>query len=142
MQTNSLTNQKFAALANGLPVPLTITFEGTGAGTAWISGNMIFVNVTTVLEHTKYINLTTPIAFNVVNFWSIKGNGTASGTLTLLNTVGAISDAIVLTTADKTIDRATTIDNDYSSFNEDDDDLRVEVGTAAYLGLMVIEIDK
>jgi len=142
MEYNPLTNQKFAAIGNGLPVPLTVTFEGTGAATAWISGNLIIVDVTTVAQASKYINLSTPIAFTVINFWSIKGNATASVTLQLKNTTTAISDAVAVTTADKTIDRAAEISDAAHTFDAGDNDLRIAVGTDAYLGKIVIEIDR
>jgi len=142
MKSNSLTNQYFAALANGLPVPLDITFSGDGVGTAWITGNYIIINVTTAAQLGKTLTLTTPIDFDFVNMWSIKGNGTGSVVLTAKNTAGLITDAISLTTADKSIDKATDIIDLYRSFTAGDDDLVILVATAAFLGKIIIEIDK
>jgi len=142
MKYNSMSNQAFAALGKGLPVPLTVTFEGTGAGTAWISGNLIIIDITTVAQLGKYFDLSTPIDFDFLNMWSIHGDGTANVTLTAKNSTASITDAVAVTTADKTIDRITTVDDDYIAFVAGDDDLRIAVGTAAFLGIIVIEIDK
>jgi len=142
MKSNSLTNQDFAALANGLPVPLDITFSSTGAGTAWISGNYIIIDITTAIALDTTITLTTPIDFDFVNMWSIKGNAQAGVVLTAKNASGLITDAISLTTADKTIDKATDIIDLYRSFTTGDDDLVFLSATAAFLGRIVVEIDK
>jgi len=142
MKNNDFEDGSVQGLKHERSIFLTVSFEGTGAGTAWISGNYIIIDITTVAQHTKYINLSTPIDFDVLNFWSIHGNGTANATLQLLNTATAISDAVAVTTADKSIDRCAEISDAAASFAVGENDLRIEVGTAAFLGKIVIEIDR
>jgi len=137
---NPLTNQDFAALANGLPVELTATPEGTGSATAWISGNYLFV-LCVDCQHVKYVNVTTPIAFDILDIEIIHTDGVTCS-VQCLNTGDAISDDVTLAASDTDIDRPTTIDNDYNSFDAGDDDLRFEVSTAGLNALIICVIDK
>jgi len=139
MKTNSLTNQKFAALGNGLPVPLTVTMEGDGAATAWISGNKLFVDCAAA-EASKYVNIATPIAFDILNVEITHGDAT-SCSVQCLNTGDAITDDISLT-ADNDVARATTIDDDNQAFAIGDNDLRFEISTGTFTGRIICTIDK
>ncbi|NQV19116.1 MAG: hypothetical protein HQ534_11320 [Armatimonadetes bacterium] len=140
MKNNSITNQKFAALANGLPVPLTVTMEGTGSATAWITGNKIIVDLVAA-QTGKYVNISTPIEFDVIGAHTIHGNATAS-TVQIANTTDAITSAIAMAAVDTDIDNPTTLDDAYWSFATGDNDLRLIIGTAAATGRLVIDIDK
>jgi len=148
MKYNSLSNQAFAALANGLPVPLTITMEGTGSATGWITGNKLYV-LCVDAQVGKYVNVSTPIDFDIINVETIHGDANDCA-VQCLNTASAISDAIAIAASDTIaiaasdtdIDRATTIDNAYNSFSADDDDLRFAITTDAFVGLIICTIDK
>ena len=140
MKYNSLSNQAFAALANGLPVPLTITMEGTGSATGWITGNKLYV-LCVDAQVGKYVNVSTPIDFDIINVETIHGDANDCA-VQCLNTASAISDAIAIAASDTDIDRATTIDNAYNSFSADDDDLRFAITTDAFVGLIICTIDK
>lgn len=142
MKTNNFEDRSVSGLEHEKPIPLTLTFSSTGAGTAWVSGNYIIIAITTKIALDTYINLSTPFNFDVIDMWSIHGDGTANVTLQVKNTTTEVSDAITVTTADKSIDRITTISDAAYSFAVDENDLRVYVGTAAYLGKIVIEIDR
>jgi len=140
MKTNSLTNQKFAALGNGLPVPLTVTMESTGSATAWISGNKLIVDCAAAAA-SAYVNIATPIAFDIINVEFTHGNATTCS-VQCLNTGDAITDDVTIAAADNDVDRATTLDDDYNSFAIGDDDLRFEVTTGAFTGRIICTIDK
>ena len=141
MKYNKLTNQAVAALGKGLPVKLTVTMEGTGSATAWITGDMIIINCVAA-ELGKYIDLTTPIDFDVTHMHTIKGDATASVAITVSNGGTDLSDAVALTTADKSENDSSTIDDDNNSFSVDDDDLRLEIATAAFTGYIILDIDR
>jgi len=142
MKTNDFEDGCLSGLKHEKPILLTLAFSSTGAGAAWVSGNYIVINITTKIALNTYINLSTPFNFDVVDMWSIKGDGTANATLQVKNTTTEVSDAVALTTADKTIDRATTMNDAANSFAVGENDLRVYVGTAAFLGKIIIEIDR
>jgi len=140
MKYNPLTNQAFAALANGLPVPLTVTMESTGSATAWICGNKLYV-LCAAAAASAYVNISTPIDLDILNVETRHDNSTGCS-VQCLNTGDAISDDITVAASDTDIDRATEIDDDYNSFAAGDDDLRFEITTAAFTGLITCLIDK
>ena len=129
--------------ATGLP--LTLTFEGTGAGTgrmyAYQGGGRIVVETTTTSEANKKITLTTPVAFRILDVYSIH-NDTTQAKWTIKNTTTAITSLIDMAGAgDKAIDRAISIVNAQYEFAEDDDDLVIAIdATGAALAIWVFDI--
>jgi len=126
-------------MINNQPVDLTVTLEGTGAGSAVLLGNKIIVTLAAA-ETGKYVNISTPLGFRVINAHSVHGNATAS-TWQLANTTDAISDAVAMAASDKDIDAPSTIDDAYNTFLRGDDDLRLIIGTAAATAVIVIDIE-
>ena len=120
------------------PVDLTVTMEGTGAATAVLLGKEIIVDLAAA-EVNKYVNISTPLGFRVLNAHSIHGNATAAS-WQLTNTADAINTAVDMAASDKDIDLNVDIDDDYSEFLRGDDDLRLEITTGAATGQVVIEI--
>lgn len=125
-------------ITNADGVSLTATLSGTGSATAKLFPDKIIVDCSAA-QTGKTITLTTPIGFKVLDAFTIHGNATGSK-VQIKNNTGAITDEITAAASDKDIDRATTIDDDYWEFNKDDDDLVIAVGTAAFTGRIVIEI--
>ena len=125
-------------MVNHQPVDLTCTLEGTGATTAVLLGKQIIVTLAAA-EAAKYVNISTPIGFRVVNAHSIRNAG-AAALWQIANTTDAISDAVTMT-ADKDIDVVTTIDDAYSTFARGDDDLRLIITTQACTGIVIIDIE-
>lgn len=140
MKVNNFNNLPTKNIADGQSVPLTVSLEGTGAATAWITGNKIIIECAAV-QHAKYVNVSTPLNFDVLDVHTIHGNATACS-VQVANTTGAITDALAVAATDKVIDRALTVDDLYYSFSNGDDDLRLIIGTAAFTGKVVIIIDK
>ena len=140
MKTNSLTNIAFAALGNGLPVELTVTMEGTGSATAWILGNKLFVRCVDA-ENSKYVNVSTPIDFDFLHMHIIHGDSTGCS-VQALNSANAITDDVAVAASDTDEDDSSTIDDAYWDFSADDDDLRFEITTAAFNGLIICTINK
>jgi len=124
---------------NGQPVDLTVTMEGTGSGSAVLLGKQIIVTLVDA-QTGKYVNISTPIGFRVLNATSVHQDATAS-TWQLANTTDAISDAVAMAAVDKDIDRPTTIDDAYNTFARGDDDLRLIIGTAAANAVITIDIE-
>ena len=120
------------------PVPLTVTMEGTRSATASLLGNQIIVKLVAA-EQNKYVNISTPLGFRVLNAHSIHGNATAAS-WQLTNTADAINTAVDMAASDTDIDVNVDIDDDYSEFLRGDDDLRIEITTGASTGQVVIEI--
>ncbi len=125
-------------MVNHQPVDLTVTFEGTGSGSAVLLGKQIIVTLTAA-ESAKYVNISTPIGFRVINAHSIRTNG-AAAVWALGNTGDAITDTVTMT-ADTDIDVPTTIDDDYNTFARGDDDLRIDITTQNCTGLIFIDIE-
>jgi len=140
MQENLLTNLPTKNLADGLPVPLVTTMESTGSATAWITGNKIIIDLVDAAVD-KYVNISTPINFEVLDVYTRHDDSTACA-IQVANTTSDISDAISLAASDTDIDRAGTIDNDYASFSNGDNDLRLKITTDAANARVVIIIDK
>ena len=125
-------------MVNHQPVDLVCTLEGTGALTAVLLGKQIIVTLAAA-ESGKYVNISTPIGFRVINAHSIRNAG-AAATWQLANTTDAISTAVTMT-ADKDIDVIVDIDDAYSTFARGDDDLRLIIAANACTGIVVIDIE-
>ena len=120
-------------------VTLTVTMEGTGSATALMTPYGLIIVDADTAEASKYINLSTPLSFKVIDVHTIHGDTTAC-TVTISNAGSAISDAISLAASDTDIDRAAEIDDAYDDFTYDDNDLRIDVGTDILIGRVIIHI--
>ena len=122
---------------------LTVTVEGTGAASAKLfASGRIYINVTTTLEVSKKITLTTPTAFRILDAYSIHRDGTQTS-WQLKNDSTAITAAVAVAAVDKDVDGVQiadlTIDDGQYEFLEDDDDLVVGIVTGAFLGDIIID---
>jgi hypothetical protein len=117
---------------------LTATLSGTGSATALLYSDKIVVDAAAA-QHSKTITLTTPLGFKVLDAYSIHGNGTSS-TWQLKNDSTALSDTVTAAASDTDIDRVTELDDAQWEFTKDDDDLVIDIGTAAFTGRIVIDI--
>jgi hypothetical protein len=120
-------------------IDLTVTFEGTGAGTAkMFADGRIVLTLSTTAETAKYINLSTPIGMKVVDAYSIHADSTGC-TWAIANTGSNIIPAVTVAAADNDIDRAVKVLDANNTFLAGDDDLRIDIaGAGAFLGVMVI----
>lgn len=125
-------------MVNNQPVDLTCTLSSTGAANAVLLGKQIIVNLAAAL-HAHTVTITTPIGFRVLNAHSICEAASAA-TLIIKNGAGVITSTLTMT-ADKDIDKPTSIDDDYSTFERGDDDLVLTIGVAACTGTLVIDIE-
>ncbi len=123
----------------GQPHDLTVTLEGTGSASAVLLGKQIIVTLAAA-QSGKYVNISTPLGFRVVDAYSIHGNATAS-TWQLANTTDAINTAVVMAANDTDIDKTVDIDDAYSKFLRGDDDLRLIISVAAATATIVINIE-
>lgn len=126
-------------MVNHQPYDLTVTLEGTGAATAVLLGKQIIVTLAAA-QSGKYVNISTPIGFRVINAHSIHGNATAS-TWQPANTTDAISTAVVMAASDTDIDVLVDVDDAYSTFARGDDDLRLIISVAAATAVIIIDIE-
>ena len=127
-------------LNNGQRYPVTPVFEGTGAGTAYYLKDKLVINVTTVAEVNKYIEIPTPFGFTVRDV-RIRHDDATQCTVQVLNTAQEIVAAIAIAAVDIDIDRAVKLDNTSPSFLKGEDDLRFEIGTGAFLGVIEVDIE-
>ena len=117
---------------------LTMTFGTNGAGKAWLFANgRIVIDITTDAAIGD-ITLTTPTDFRVLNGHSLHKNGTTS-TWTVKNNTTAVFDTVTATSI-KDIDTPTTVDTAQYDFLEGDDDLKITIATAAFLGTIILDI--
>ncbi len=135
----SVRSDIFQKMVNNQPVDLTVTLEGTGAASAVLLGKQIIVTLAAA-QSGKYVNISTPIGFRVLNAHSIHGNATASD-WQLANTTDAINTAVVMAASDTDVDVTVDIDDDYSTFARGDDDLRLIISTAAATAVVIIDIE-
>ena len=121
------------------PIDLTTTLEGTGAATAVLLGKQIIATLVSA-EVDKYVNISTPLGFRVINAYSIHQDANDYD-WQLKNTGNAITSAVAVAASDKDIDVAVDIDDAYSTFLRDDDDLRIAITTDAAVAIIVISIE-
>tara|TARA_Y100000310_G_scaffold331515_1_gene405216 strand:+ start:958 stop:1377 length:420 start_codon:yes stop_codon:yes gene_type:complete len=125
---------------NNAPLPLDITFSGAGAGTAHLYNNELVINLTTgaaaasssVTIDQKYFG-----GMRVVDMYII-ASGTTASSLELNKDTSAISNAVAHGTADKTRVAVGTIDDDNWDFT-DSNQVKFDIGTAAFAGLIVVK---
>lgn len=121
------------------PYDLTTTMEGTGSATAVLLGKQIIVTIVAG-EVNKYVALTTPLGFRVINGYSIHTDNTNSS-WQLVNTAAAIHTAVEMAASDTDIDKMAQVDDAASTFLRDDDDLRIEITTGEANCIIVIDIE-
>ncbi len=126
-------------MVNHQPVDLTVTLEGTGAATAVLLGKQIIVTIAAG-EVNKYINISTPLGFRVINGHSIHTDNTNSS-WQLLNTAAAIHTAVEMAASDTDIDKMAQVDDAASTFLRGDNDLRIEISTGESNCIIVIDIE-
>ena len=127
-------------LKNLQPYPLTATMEGTGTGAAQlINPNLIRVTLATA-EVNKYVEISTPIGFTVKDV-RIRHDNNTQCAIQVLNAAQEIVAAIAIAASDKDIDRALDVDNTSPAFIAGDDDLRLEISTGAFTGVVDIIIE-
>lgn len=127
-------------LRSGQPYDVTPVFEGTGAGTAYYLEGKLVIKVTTVAEVNKYIEIPTPFGFTIRDV-RIRHDDATQCSVQVLNTAQEIVPAIAIAASDLDVDRAVQIDDTSPSFNKGDDDLRFEIGTGAFLGVIEVIIE-
>ena len=120
------------------PVDLVTTLEGTGAASAVLLGNQIIATLVDA-QVNKYVNISTPLGFRVVGAYSIHQDANDFD-WQLVNTGDAITSAVAVAASDTDIDVAVDIDDAYSTFVRNDDDLRIEITTDAAVAVIVIDI--
>lgn len=118
---------------------LTVTMEGTGSATAKIFLDKIVIDAAAA-QTGKYFNVSTPLGFKVLQIQLIHGNAT-SATVQTLNTAAEIVPAITAAASDTDIDVGVSVDDAYHEFSAGDDDLRFEIGTAAFTGRIIVWIE-
>lgn len=135
----SVRSDVWLKMFTGQPLDLTVTMEGTGTGSAVLLGKQIIVTLAAA-ESAKYVNISTPLGFRVVDAYSVHNNATAS-TWQLANTTDAINTAVVMAASDTDIDKTVDIDDAYSTFLRGDDDLRLIISVAAATAVIFINIE-
>jgi hypothetical protein len=121
------------------PLDLTITMEGTGSATAVLLGKQIIVTVVAG-QINKYVNISTPLGFRVINGYSIHTDNTNSS-WQLVNTAAAIHTAVEMAASDTDIDKMAQVNDANNIFARGDDDLRVEITTGEANCIIVIDIE-
>ena len=121
---------------------LSLTFSGTGAGTAKLYANgTIVVIATTTFQASKTCTITIPVALTVTDGRSIHKDSTESE-WTIKNNTTAITSLIVMAAVNKDIDRAISIDGAQADFVEDDDDLVIDIdATGADLAKWIFDVN-
>ena len=118
--------------------PLTVTMESTGSAVAYMYDNQIFIECTAAAIN-KYVEVTTPIGFKVIDHYNIL-DGTTSSAVTAANGASQLSTVAATGTTDGALKRATVLDTDEWQFDAGDDDLRLDVATGAFTGIAVLTI--
>lgn len=134
-----LTDKAIYALMHQNIVDLTVTMEGTGSATAKIYPGYKLVVVASAAQVSKYINVSTPVGFKLVDFMTIHQNAIAC-TVQAKNTGDAISAAVSIAASDTDIDYCASIDDAYYEFSTGDDDLRFAIATGAFTGIIICTI--
>jgi len=143
MRKNNYANRDFYAFCEGQPVNLDVALSDAAntTGTAVldpISRCIVVAFVSNAANDTVTVN--TPFAFKVRDVTVVPTAAVATATMQVLNTTTAVSDAIACA-VDKTIGRASTIDDASYAFGEGDNDLVVKAGTAAGAGIVYIHLE-
>jgi len=128
-----------AKLENLQPIDLTVTLEGTGTASAYLIGNKIILTCASA-QATKYVNISTPLSFVLRYVRSRHDDGTNSE-LTISNTTDTVISAITVAASDTDLDVAADVDDDYATFYKGEDDLRVDVATDVFTGIVEFEIE-
>ena len=118
----------------------TATLSGTGSATVKYVDDKIVVDCSAA-QASKTITIPTPLDFKIVDVMTIHANTTAC-TVQVKNGASAVSDAISIGTGGTDIDKAGTIDTTKAVFAAGDDDLVIAIGTAAFTGRVIIDIER
>lgn len=121
------------------PYDLTITMEGTGSATAVLLGKQIIVTIAAG-QINKYVKISTPLGFRVINGYSIHTDNTNSS-WQLNNTAAAIHTAVEMAASDTDIDKMAQVNDANNIFARGDDDLLVEITTGEANCIIVIDIE-
>tara|TARA_R100000963_G_scaffold12260_2_gene8927 strand:+ start:6792 stop:7217 length:426 start_codon:yes stop_codon:yes gene_type:complete len=116
---------------------LTVSMEGTGSATAYMIGNQIFVDCATA-EVSKWVGLTVPFDMKIIDQKNIL-DGTTSSTVMAYNGGSKIAVVAATGTTEGAVVRATAIDTSVWAFSKGDTDLYLEVTTAAFIGVVVLD---
>lgn len=121
---------------------LSLTFSGTGAGTAKLYPNgTIVVIATTTFQASKICTITTPVALTITAVRSIHKDGT-SAKWTIKNGSNALSDEVTMAASDTDLDFASKIIDSEADFVEDDDDLIISLdATGAALAKWIFDVN-
>tara|TARA_R100000808_G_C2128775_1_gene138422 strand:- start:929 stop:1366 length:438 start_codon:yes stop_codon:yes gene_type:complete len=125
----------------GGAVECTVSFGTSGAGTAFIHGNKLIVDVTTALTaEAAAMAITTPIAMRVLDVTLVR-NGGGAATIDVLNGVGGTSitgGASAALSGDTDVVRATELD-DAAYDVAKDAVFSITAGSATFAGLIIID---
>ena len=116
---------------------LTVSMEGTGSATAYIIGHQIFVDCAAA-QSAKWVGLTVPFDMKIVDQKNIL-DGTTDSVIQAYNAAAQIATVATMSTTDGTVKRATVIDTDAWAFSKGDTDLYLEVTTAAFTGVVILD---
>ena len=116
---------------------LTVTMEGSGSATAHIIGNQIFVDCASA-QTGKWVGLTVPFDMIITDQKNIL-DGTTSSTVMAYNGANKIAVVAATGTTEGAVVRATAVDTTYWAFSKGDTDLYLEVTTAAFIGVVVLD---
>lgn len=126
---------------------LSLTFEGTGSGNAWLQGNKVYVDLTSA-QAGKYVLISDEIfdGCRVVDAYFVQTAANSTSTITLQKFDGttetAISDTVSMT-GDKDLVPVGELDDAAWELGIKSDGvecLQLEVATAAFSGMYVIEL--
>ena len=117
---------------------LTVTMEGTGSATAYIVDDKLYVDCAAA-QNAKHIGLTIPFDLKVVDQVNIL-DGTTSSTVQAYNGTDQVMTVTATGTTEGAMKRATVCDTTYWAFSSGDTDLYLEVTTAAFTGVVILDI--
>ena len=116
---------------------LTVTMEGSGSATAHIIGNQIFVDCASA-QTAKWVGLTIPFDMKIIDQKNIL-DGTTSSVVQAYNDTGKITTVAATGTTEGAVVRATAVNTTNWAFSKGDTDLYLEVSTAAFIGVAVLD---
>lgn len=126
-------------LRHNQPVPLAVTMEDDGSAFANMYRDKIIIDCDDA-ESGYWVNISTPIAFEIIDVHIIHEDGTATA-VQVCNTGTGVTNAIPIDASDEDLDIVGTIDNGPSIFARGDDDLRLEITTGNFFGKVIISIE-
>jgi|TARA_Y100000310_G_C19958467_1_gene480117 hypothetical protein len=116
---------------------LTVAMEGTGSASAYIIGSQIYVDCAAA-QSAKWVGITIPFDL-ILTDQRNHLDGTTSSTIQAYNGASQIMTVAATGTTEGNIKRATVCDTTYWAFSKGDTDLYLEVTTAAFTGVVVLD---